>query len=101
MHFLNSFYLAYSLQMLSVGNQTYAAQLTFVIIMTIMELVKHSLVFYAVLFKVSSLQYAMASKIIFLVDCVARAVFIITTTMVVSHHLGALNVLLFDDLKTA
>ena len=100
LHFLNSFFLAYSLQMLSVGNQTYAAQLTFVIIMTVMELVKHAQLFYSVLFGLSAERYAMYSKLIFLVDCIARAVFILTTSMVVSSHLGNLNLILYDNLKT-
>jgi hypothetical protein len=99
LHFLNSFYLAYAMNLMSIGNQTYAAQLTFVIIMTIMELVKHALVFYSVLIKITPSEYAMASKVIFLVDCIARAVFILTTCMVVSRHLGDLNLILYDNLK--
>ena len=101
LHFLNSFYLAYSLNMLSIGNQTYASQLTFVIIMTIMELVKHTLVFYSVLIGIAPGQYAMVSKIIFLVDCIARSVFILTTSMVVTRHLGDLNLVLYNNLKSA
>ena len=99
LHFLNSFYLAYAMNLMSIGNQTYAAQLTFVIIMTIMELAKHALVFYSVLIKITPSEYAMASKVIFLVDCIARAVFILTTCMVVSRHLGDLNLILYDNLK--
>ena len=100
LHFLNSFYLPYSLNLQLIGGQTYAAQLTFVIIMTIMELAKHSLVFYSVLIKISPEKFAMASKIIYLVDCIARAVFVLTTCIVVTNHLGNLNLLLYNNLKT-
>jgi hypothetical protein len=79
--------------------QTLALQISFLVIMTILELVRHILVFWTLLFSLSLKTFQSAARWIYLVDCVLRTVLIISTALVISQALGDQNATLYDFLK--
>ena len=98
LHFLNSFYLPYSLLKVGAGDQTYALQLSFVIIMSTLELARHLLLFYSVLIPIKAGLYHTATRIIFVLDCLVRASFVYSACIVIPSHLGDQNNLLYNFL---
>jgi hypothetical protein len=79
--------------------QTLALQVSFLVIMTILELVRHILVFWTLLCSLELKTFQSAIRWIYLVDCVLRTVIIISTALVVSQALGDKNATLYNFLK--
>jgi hypothetical protein len=79
--------------------QTLALQVSFLVIMTILELARHILVFWTLLCSLPLGTFQSAARWIYLVDCVLRTVIIISTALVVSQALGDQNATLYNFLK--
>jgi hypothetical protein len=99
LHFLNSFSLAFYINNLGIGNQTYGLQLSFVILMTVLEVGRHLLLFWSALWRITPERYMDLTRIIFLLDCVIRTVFILSASKVISDHLGEQNSVLYSYLQ--
>jgi hypothetical protein len=79
--------------------QSLALQVSFLVIMTILELVRHILVFWTLYCSLQLKTFQSAIRWIYLVDCVLRTVLIISTALVVSQALGDQNATLYNFLK--
>ena len=91
LHFNTCFNITYSIFFQSIGNQTYGLQLSFVILMSVMEAVRHGLLFLTVIFGLSASRFVFTTKLIFTMDCALRILFAVLAAMLISGHLGTLN----------
>jgi hypothetical protein len=91
LHFNTCFNITYSIFFQSIGNQTYGLQLSFVILMSVMEAVRHALLFWTVLYGLSASRFMFITRLIFTMDCALRVLFAILASMVITGHLGTLN----------
>ena len=98
LHFQISFGLTSGINGMGFG-QTYGLQVAFILAMAMMEVVRHLLVFWRILWGVNIPSYQTYAQLIYLSDCVLRTVFIISASSVVSTHLGEQNLLLYNYLK--
>ncbi len=98
LHFLSCFNVAYSIANQGIGIQTYGLQLSFVILMCVMEAARHAVVFWTVLNGLFADTFMQAAKIIFTVDCALRIMFAVIASTIVSSHLGAQNNILVQFL---
>lgn len=99
LHFMNSFNFAVAINSLGIGNQTHALQISFVFFMTGLEAARHLLLFWTVLWGVKLDNFSLFTRIIYLLDCVTRTVFIFSASMAVPDHLGEQNSIIYSYLK--
>jgi hypothetical protein len=98
-HFFNSFAFPYGISTMGIGGQTAALQIVFMLAMMVLEVLRHILVFYAILWPITLKRFAMNTKLIFAADCVTRTVFIVSTISSVTAHLGDENNILYSYLS--
>ena len=79
--------------------QTLALQVSFLVIMTTLELARHILVFYSLTLPIKLETFQNAARWIYLVDCVLRTALIVSTAIAASQALGDQNETLYTYLK--
>ena len=79
--------------------QTLALQVSFLAIMTTLELARHVLVFYSLVYPIHLGTFQTAARWIYLVDCVLRTALIVSTAIAASQALGDQNQTLYSYLK--
>ena len=79
--------------------QTLALQVSFLVIMTTLELARHVLVFYSLVYPIHLGTFQTAARWIYLVDCVLRTALIVSTAIAASQALGDQNETLYTYLK--